>query len=181
MKKQKVNRKDFLSRLSNRLKQRVSGDREKLSNPDKVKKEKYDLAMWPEGIYNQVIHEADAIFGKKVSHDEAEQLALSVEKYVNEQLEDKIVAYPEDVSHVVFNSMMEEAGDIICSGQNISIHGFGTFYLAMHAGHPVRFKSDKHQMKEYVVLKFKASDTFVKRVRELYERGELPVGGDTAV
>lgn len=68
-------------------------------------------------------------------------------------------------------AFVEEVKNIVCSGQDLSLTGFGTFSLKKHKGHPVQFEAKSDTVQDYVVLKFAASDVLMSRIRADYAKG----------
>lgn len=66
----------------------------------------------------------------------------------------------------VYTAFVDSIVETVQNGNNISITGFGNFYLQKHKGHPVQFESHNSHVAEYALLKFSASDSLNKRLRE---------------
>ena len=75
----------------------------------------------------------------------------------------------------VFDSIIDYIRENICEGKDVSLTGFGTFSLQKHKGHPVQFASDTNAVKDYVVVKFTASDALMTSIRKEYENGSVTV------
>lgn len=71
----------------------------------------------------------------------------------------------------VYNAIINEIRVVICSGKDLSLTGFGTFMLKKHKGHPVQFEAKSDKVKDYVVLKFAASDVLMSHIRQDYKNG----------
>lgn len=65
----------------------------------------------------------------------------------------------------VFGEFVDCLVDNVRKGKNVSITGFGNFYMQKHKGHPVQFESRSTQVKDYNLLKFSASDALNSRLR----------------
>ena len=72
---------------------------------------------------------------------------------------------------MVFDAMVEGIKNVVCSGKDLSLTGFGTFSLRRHKGHPVQFEAKSDVVSDYVVLKFTASDVLMTKIRDAYSRG----------
>lgn len=77
-----------------------------------------------------------------------------------------------DTVKTVCEAIVRELTDIVCSGSNLSLTGFGTFLLKMHQGHPVQFKSKDKTVSAYPILKFTASDVLMSKIRDRCAGGE---------
>jgi nucleoid DNA-binding protein len=80
-----------------------------------------------------------------------------------------------DIVKNVYSAIVSEIKDSVCSGQDVSLTGFGTFSLKKHKGHPVQFEAKVDTVTDYVVLKFTVSDVLMTRIREAYSKGEVIV------
>ena len=69
------------------------------------------------------------------------------------------------VVHKVYGGIISVFNDIIRSGRDISLTGFGTFALKKHKGHPVQFDAKESHVKDYDVLKFTPSDVLMNKIR----------------
>lgn len=67
----------------------------------------------------------------------------------------------------VYDAIVENIFDELTKGYNVSLAGFGLFYVQKHKGHPVQFNggNDKN-VDDYLVLKFSASKNSNRRLRE---------------
>lgn len=67
----------------------------------------------------------------------------------------------------VYGAIVENIFDELTKGHNVSLAGFGLFYVQKHKGHPVQFNggNDKN-VDDYLVLKFSASKNSNRRLRE---------------
>lgn len=54
----------------------------------------------------------------------------------------------------------------VANGRRLQLYGFGTFYLQLHKGHKMQFQPTKNQTDDYLVLKFSASSSLNKHIRE---------------
>lgn len=72
----------------------------------------------------------------------------------------------------IYDAIVDEIKAIVCNGQDLSLTGFGTFSLKKHKGHPVQFEAESDKVKDYVVLKFTASDVLMSRIRTAHLNGE---------
>lgn len=79
----------------------------------------------------------------------------------------------------VYESIVDELKVVVCSGQDLSLTGFGTFSLKRHKGHPVQFEAKTDTVKDYVVLKFAASDVLMSKIRQAYEDGVAKASGES--
>lgn len=66
----------------------------------------------------------------------------------------------------IYDCMEETAKEIVSSGHELFLIGFGSFFLARHKGHPVRYGADNAEFDDYIVFKFSPSNVFVKALRE---------------
>lgn len=73
----------------------------------------------------------------------------------------------------VYDSLINGIFDIVSGGDNLSLAGFGLFYLQKHKKHPVRFSSENKDIDDYLVLKFSASDAMNNRIRSV-DDNEMP-------
>lgn len=71
----------------------------------------------------------------------------------------------------VYDAIINELKIVVCSGQDLSLTGFGTFSLKKHKGHPVQFEAKSDVVNDYVVLKFTASDVLMSHIRAAYADG----------
>lgn len=77
-----------------------------------------------------------------------------------------------DIVKTIYIATVDEIRTIVCRGEDLSLTGFGTFTLKKHKGHPVQFESKCDKVKDYVVLKFAASDVLMSNIRRDYENGD---------
>lgn len=70
----------------------------------------------------------------------------------------------------VYKAFVEELKNVVCHGYDLSLTGFGSFILKKHKGHPVQFEAKTETVKDYVVLKFAASDVLMTDIRKDYEK-----------
>lgn len=80
----------------------------------------------------------------------------------------------------VYDAIINEIKDTVCSGRKLSLTRFGTFSLREHKGHPVQYDFSKFEkpsenpdseaksISDYVVFKFDVSAVFMNQVREQY-------------
>lgn len=75
------------------------------------------------------------------------------------------------------NMTREEATQAYCAvingikyatanGMRLQLYGFGTFYLQLHKGHKMQFQPTKNITDDYLVLKFSASSSLNKHIRD---------------
>lgn len=74
------------------------------------------------------------------------------------------------VVKAVYVAFVEEIKNVVCHGYDLSLTGFGSFVLKKHKGHPVQFEAKTDAVKDYVVLKFAASDVIMTEIRRDYEK-----------
>lgn len=67
----------------------------------------------------------------------------------------------------VFDAYQEEIIDRVTNNEEVSITGFGRFYLQRHKGHPVQFSIMNETVHDYVVFKFSASNVLNNKLRTL--------------
>ena len=75
----------------------------------------------------------------------------------------------------VYGSMMKVAEEVAVSGKELSLTGFGRFYLQRHKGHPVQFGTPSEKVRDYVVYKFSASNVLNNKLREIDKEKSIPV------
>lgn len=73
------------------------------------------------------------------------------------------------VVKAVYVAFIEEIKHVVCNGYDLSLTGFGSFVLKKHKGHPVQFEAKTDTVKDYIVLKFAASDVLMTDIRKNYE------------
>lgn len=68
----------------------------------------------------------------------------------------------------VYDAIVDNMFDELMQGHNVSLAGFGLFYVQKHRGHPVQFNGgrDNKTVDDYLVLKFSASKNSNRRLRE---------------
>lgn len=71
-----------------------------------------------------------------------------------------------------YDAIVDGIRDQLAAGNTVSLTGFGSFYLQKHKGHPVQFEGHA-VIKDYIVMKFSASDVLNKRFREEYREGKI--------
>ena len=76
----------------------------------------------------------------------------------------------------VYNSMVKVAEEVAVSGKELSLTGFGRFYLQRHKGHPVQFGTPSEKVHDYVVYKFSASNVLNNKLREIDREQSIAVG-----
>ena len=81
------------------------------------------------------------------------------------------------VVKAVYTAFIEEVKNVVCNGYDLSLTGFGSFVLKKHKGHPVQFEAKTDTVKDYVVLKFAASDVLITDIRKNYEENN-PISDD---
>jgi nucleoid DNA-binding protein len=98
----------------------------------------------------------------------------------NEFLESIAERYEMPLSDVrkIYDAIVDELKAVVCSGQDLSLTGFGTFSLKKHKGHPVQFESKADTVEDYVVLKFTASDVLITNIRDAYSQGNAKASGE---
>lgn len=72
----------------------------------------------------------------------------------------------------VYTALVDEIRVTVCRGEDLSLTGFGSFTLKKHKGHPVQFEAKSDKVKDYVVLKFAASDVLMSNIRHDYANGD---------
>jgi nucleoid DNA-binding protein len=72
----------------------------------------------------------------------------------------------------VYTALVDEIRVVVCRGEDLSLTGFGSFTLKKHKGHPVQFEAKSDKVKDYVVLKFAASDVLMSNIRHDYANGD---------
>ena len=83
-----------------------------------------------------------------------------------------------NVVKTVYNAFVDEIRSVVCRGEDLSLTGFGSFSLKKHKGHPVQFEAKTDKVKDYVVLKFAASDVLMSNIRRDYDKGEANPADD---
>lgn len=70
---------------------------------------------------------------------------------------------------MVGDAMFDEIENIVLSGGKVSLKGFGSFFYAVHKGHPVQFgkKDVSRTVPSYRVFKFQPSNVLNKKLRVL--------------
>lgn len=80
----------------------------------------------------------------------------------------------------VYDAIISEIKDTVCSGRKLSLTRFGTFSLKEHKGHPVQYDfskterpsenpdSESKAIADYVVFKFDVSAVFMNQIREQF-------------
>ena len=81
------------------------------------------------------------------------------------------------VVKAVYTAFIEEIKNVVCNGYDLSLTRFGSFVLKKHKGHPVQFEAKTDTVKDYVVLKFAASDVLITDIRKNYEENN-PISDD---
>ena len=69
----------------------------------------------------------------------------------------------------VYDALVSKIKEIVVSGQDLSLTGFGSFTLKKHKGHPVQFEANEDSVDDYVVLKFTASDVLMNSIRTAFK------------
>ena len=83
----------------------------------------------------------------------------------------------------IYDMFVKCTKDVVFSGKDLSLTGFGSFTLKTHKGHPVQFenpeeeKDSRGKVGDYVVLKFTASDVLMNDIRAAYKEGRLDISG----
>ena len=57
--------------------------------------------------------------------------------------------------------------DELCKGREVSISGFGSFFIRRHKGHPVQFGAKDGEIKDYPVVRFTASKVFAAYIKKI--------------
>lgn len=72
----------------------------------------------------------------------------------------------------VYDALLDEVIDKSVEGNTVVLNGFGTFYVQLHKGHPIRFESFRHKgaIEDYLVFKFSASHSMNDKLRKLAEQ-----------
>lgn len=70
------------------------------------------------------------------------------------------------VSKVV-DAYHDEIIDRVSNNEEVSMTGFGRFYVQRHKGHPVQFSPSHEKVQDYVVFKFSASNVLNNRLRDI--------------
>lgn len=100
---------------------------------------------------------------------------MSMKKKINKNEFLETIAEKHDIPLAsvrnVYEAFVDELKTVVCSGQDLSLTGFGTFSLKRHKGHPVQFEAKTDTVKDYVVLKFAASDVLMSKIRQAYNDG----------
>ena len=85
----------------------------------------------------------------------------------------------------VYDAIISEIKDVVCSGRKLSLTRFGTFSLREHKGHPVQYDFSKTEkpsdnpdneaksISDYVVFKFDVSAVFMNQIREQCDENKL--------
>ena len=76
------------------------------------------------------------------------------------------------VIRAVYAAFIEEIKNVVCHGYDLSLTGFGSFLLKKHKGHPVQFEAKTDTVKDYIVLKFAASDVLMTDIRKNYKQDD---------
>lgn len=82
---------------------------------------------------------------------------------------------------LIYDTFVNCTKDVVYSGKDLSLTGFGSFTLKLHKGHPVQFENPDEandgrvKVGDYVVLKFTASDVLMNDVRNAYRDGKLDI------
>lgn len=76
------------------------------------------------------------------------------------------------VIRAVYAALIEEIKNVVCHGYDLSLTGFGSFLLKKHKGHPVQFEAKTDTVKDYIVLKFAASDVLMTDIRKNYKQDD---------
>lgn len=73
---------------------------------------------------------------------------------------------------IIIDMIGSQIVEIVKDGKEAFFTGFGSFKLQKHKGHPVQFKSNDTEIKDYVTLKFSASSNMNSRLREEFQNGK---------
>lgn len=108
-------------------------------------------------------------------HDGKERICKGMA--VNKMNKSQFLAYVSECSGIdkkelakSYSAIVEGIADLTAQGYELSFTGFGVFQMKTHKGHPVQFGSDRKLVKDYVVLKFSASDALNANLRKLHKR-----------
>lgn len=77
---------------------------------------------------------------------------------------------PED-AEAAYDMVINGIKKAVCSGAELSLMGFGRFYLSVHKGHPTQFDRSRKNtaVKDYVVFRFAPSQVLSKEIRQCVE------------
>lgn len=67
-----------------------------------------------------------------------------------------------------YSAIVDGIASLTAQGYELSFTGFGVFQMKTHKGHPVQFGADRKLVKDYVILKFSASDALNAKLRKLH-------------
>lgn len=98
-----------------------------------------------------------------------------IREYVHQNMQDKYAETNCNLEMLTqaYQLIIDGIQKTVCSGKELSLSGFGSFYLRKHKGHPVQFDSGTTKVNDYVVLKFSASDVLAQKIRQAYADGEV--------
>lgn len=65
----------------------------------------------------------------------------------------------------IYDGMIDELVAVAKSNRDLSLTGFGRFYVQKHKGHPVQFMGTSEKVADYEVLKFSAANIMNARLR----------------
>lgn len=68
----------------------------------------------------------------------------------------------------VFDAVVKSIAELTADGYELSLAGFGVFFVKVHKGHPVRFTRKVINVNDYAVLKFSSSNTLNRNLRKVY-------------
>lgn len=89
---------------------------------------------------------------------------MTMQEFVN-AIAEKNEMTKEDAAqayHAVINGIKE----FVANGKKLQLYGFGCFYLQLHKGHKMQFQPNKNETDDYLVLKFSASSSLNKHIRD---------------
>ncbi len=64
-----------------------------------------------------------------------------------------------------YNIVIHAIKQAVAEGYLLKLYGFGQFYPQLHRGHQMQFTDGSKPMGDYLVLKFSASSSLNKRIR----------------
>ena len=123
----------------------------------------------------EIMNEAHAIANvtnkPKLSKLKSVNSAVTKQKKVNREMLIASVAARTGMTQAaistVFDAYQEEIIDRVTNNEEVSITGFGRFYIQRHKGHPVQFSNVSETVHDYVVFKFSASNVLNNKLRTL--------------
>lgn len=129
----------------------------------KKKNEAYAISM-----VNSKLNKSKSVKSDKIKNT---KLNANKQKKINKEMFIAAVAERTGLTQAtvstVFDAYQEEIIDRVTNNEEVSITGFGRFYLQRHKGHPVQFSSMNETVHDYVVFKFSASNVLNNKLRTL--------------